>query len=335
MNILLLLLINLDIGGYVDNRPFVGFTDSVIFTGFARGWIDMKADQDLYGANAALDLVLPYDSMPGMQRDGIEVPRLAAWIGPYNLRATMGRQLVNWGVSRVFKCLDFFNRVDYFEPEYEREGVDAIQALWAFSQRGSARLLCKPSWTIDNTLLAGRLASNFFYNDVGLNAFYQNEPDLIAAGIDIAGELLAGYWAETAYWQNDTTEFFKSTIGIDYTFPLSIYTMAEYFHDASGHSDPAQYDYGLLYNGTRSTLGQDYLYLSAGIVPNMYLRPAFNVIVNLDDQGTILIPNVFYAPFDNVDLNVGASFVIGDDVSEFQNIDPYSAVVYSWLKVYF
>lgn len=328
-------MIGLDIGGYIDNRPHIGFADSVIFAGFTRGWFDMKADQDLYGANAVLDLMIPYDSSLNIRRDEIEISRLAAWVGPYDRRVTLGRQLINWGVSRVFKCLDFFNRLNYFEPAYERSGVDAIQALWAFSQRGSARALCKPSWTFDKTLLAGRLASNFFYNDVGLNAFYQKEPDLIAAGFDITGELLAGYWAETAYWQNDTAEYFKSTIGIDYTFPLSIYTMAEYFHDASGQTAPAQYDYSLLYDGTRSTLGQDYLYLSAGIVPNTYLRPAFNVIVNLNDHGTILMPNIFYAPFDNVDLNIGASFVIGNDISEFQNINPYSAVVYTWLKVYF
>jgi len=335
MDILLLFMINLDVGGYIDNRPYLGFADPVVFTGFTRGWIDMKADQDLYGANAVLDLMIPYDSALNIRRDEIEIARLAAWVGPYDRRVTLGRQLINWGVSRVFKCLDFFNRLDYFEPAYERPGVDAIQVMWAFSQRGSARALCRPSWTFDNTLMAGRLASSFMRNDVGLNAFYQKEPDLIAAGIDIAGELLAGYWAETAYWQNDTTDYFKSTIGIDYTFPLSIYTMAEYFHDASGQSDPNQYDYGLLLNGTRSTLGRDYLYLSAGIVPNMFLKPAFNVIVNLDDQGTILMPNIFYAPFDNVDLNIGASFVIGDEECEFHNINPYSAAAYAWLKVYF
>src|SRR4030042_4826384 len=151
MLIFIFMLINLDIGGYVDNRPFVGFSDSILFSGSARGWIDVKTTQDIYGAHTALDIMIPYDTVMNIQRNEIEISRLAAWIGPYNLRAALGRQLINWGTSRVFKCLDFFNRINYFEPGYERKGIDAMQATWSFAQRSSARVLCKPLSTFDES----------------------------------------------------------------------------------------------------------------------------------------------------------------------------------------
>ncbi len=335
MPLLLLFLVNLDIGGYIDNRPFLGFSDSIIFSGFTRGLVDMKTDQEIYGAYAAIDLMIPFDTSIVQARNTIEIPRLAAWVGNYNLRATLGRQLVNWSTSRVFKCLDFFNAVNYLEPGYERSGINAIQASWTFSHRGSIRLLCKPLNTFDESFYAGRLATNLLKNDIGINTFYQNNPVLKAAGLDLGGELIFGYWAEAVSWQNDSAEHFKSTIGIDYTLPLSVYLMAEYFHDASGQSDPLQYDFTLIYDDLRSTLARDYLYINAGITPNVLFRPGISAIINLNDRGTTLIPNIFYALYDNVDLNVGANIAFGDAASEFKNINPYDAVVYLWLKAYF
>jgi hypothetical protein len=213
--------------------------------------------------------------------------------------------------------------------------LDAIQAQWAFSPHGSVRFLCRPLLNTERSLGAGRLASALFNNDIGLNFFYRKTPALAAVGFDMAGEKLVGYWAEGTYWQDDSSEFFKATCGIDYTLPGAVYLMAEYFHDASGQSDPTSYDYDLIHDGMRATLAQDYLYLSAGIVPNMYLRPAFNVIINLDDRGAVLLPTFFYALLDNVDLTVGGNVPVGDNAAEFRSINPYTAVVYAWLKVYF
>ncbi len=335
MLLFLIFLINLDIGGYIDNRPMFGIADAVIFSGYARGWIDLKTNHEIYGAYTAIDIMLPYDSTMTFQRNTIEISRLAAWIGPYNLRAIIGKQLINWGTSRVFKCLDFFNQVNYFEPGYERYGINSLQGLWSFSSRGSLRFLVQPSSTFDQSLYASRLASNILKNDLSLNVYYQKQPELIAAGIDLAGELTVGYWAEAAYWQNDTADFHKLSFGIDYTLPLSIYVMAEYFHDISGQFDPAQYDFNLIYDGLRSTLARDYLYFNAGITPNMFFRPGISTIVNLNDRSLIIIPNIFYALFDNADLNIGAYLTFGDATSEFKNINPYDTVIYSWLKIYF
>jgi hypothetical protein len=154
-------------------------------------------------------------------------------------------------------------------------------------------------------------------------------------GGEIAGEILLGYWGEMSFTWDDTVDYSKISLGIDYTFPLTIYAMIEYFFDGSGEDDPEFYDYARITSGERQTLAQQYLYMSAGLVQNPFLRPTVSSIINLIDGGVILIPHVQYAIFDNMEISTGLNYTIGTEDSEFRNITTHRGAAYIWVKVYF
>jgi hypothetical protein len=335
---LLILLINgrADLSGYAETRIFLTGADSVNSFGYSRGWLELKAEADHYGCQAAFDCIAAYDSarFPGV-RSGIDVARLAVWLGPENLRLTAGKQRILWGVARVFRPLDIMNPVNFFEPGYERAGFPAILAGYAPGRLTDIRLLCLPGYNLNDATYAGRFSANLLKNDIGLNVFYRPAEAQSVLGGDLIGELAAGYWVEGTYTRDDTSGYGKFAVGLDYTFPAAIYAMAEYFHDMSGESDPDAYDYQRLLAGERSTLGRNYLYLSLALSRGLVISPSLNAVCNLDDRTGIIISQVIYQPWDDVELNFGVNVPFGFRSGEFRRTASYDLMVFLWGKVYF
>ena len=326
----------IDLSGYVEARPYVAWNDSTSFLGYNRGWLEFRSDESKYGAQVALDLIVPYDTLTfGHALDNIDISRLAVWLGSENARVIAGKQSLYWGVGRVFRPLDIFNRTNYFEPGYERAGANALLAYLSIGGLSSLRGILAPRGNIDNTLAGGRFGMNVASNDIGITAMHQSSEELTVIGGEITGELALGYWAEFAYTWQDTLDHSKLSVGVDYTLPIGIYAMIEYFFDGSGVSDPADYDFTQIAYGYRQTLAQHYVYASIGLFQNPFLRPAFNVIANLNDGGLIIIPQITYALFDNAEVTAGINYAFGTDESEFLNIMEYRGAAYLWARVYF
>ncbi|MGD8979545.1 MAG: hypothetical protein PVH23_05710 [candidate division WOR-3 bacterium] len=68
---------------------------------------------------------------------------------------------------------------------------------------------------------------------------------------------------------------------------------------------------------------------------NPFLRPSISAIINLDDDGLIIIPSINYAIFENTELTLGMNYAIGSEQSEFRNLTEYRGAVYLWVKTYF
>ncbi|MEO0156407.1 MAG: hypothetical protein ABIL07_04770, partial [candidate division WOR-3 bacterium] len=135
--------------------------------------------------------------------------------------------------------------------------------------------------------------------------------------------------------REDTLNYFKTSIGIDYTFPFRVYGMLEFFYDQSGAVNPSDYEWQKLVTGERQTLAEEYLYLNLSLTHNPFYRPAISSIINFIDRGFILIPQFSYLMSDNVDLSYGVNLFFGPEYSEFKNITPYNGQCYIWLKIYF
>jgi hypothetical protein len=192
-----------------------------------------------------------------------------------------------------------------------------------------------PSGEVENTLFGIRTGTNIVKNDVGITVMHRSSEERTIIGGEIAGELLLGYWIEGAFAWEDTLDYSRVTIGLDYTFPYMIYTLLEYYFDGSGEDDPEYYDYTKIVTGERQTLAQQYIYASIGLSYNPFLRPSLSAIVNLDDQGFILVPSISYAVLENTELTLGMNYAIGSEESEFRNLTEYRGAVYLWLKTYF
>lgn len=332
----LMLVGQVDISGYVETRPYLAWGDSVNSFGINRGWVEFKTAQLNYGGQVAFDLTVPYDttSLSYLERT-IEISRLALWLGPETFRLAAGKQRLYWGVARVFKPLDIFNPVNYYEPGYERPGSNALLGYVALGDLSSIRAVVVPRYHVKQSIGGIRLGSHLFQNDIGLNVMHQRSPQKTIAGFEIAGELALGYWGEFSYTWEDSIRYGKASVGVDYTFPFLLYAMIEYFFDESGENDRYRYDISQVADGARTTLAKQYLYLSVGLAQNPFFRPVVNSIVNIDDGGVILIPQISYAIFDNAEIVSGLNIFLGAETSEFKRIVPYDGQGYIWAKVYF
>ncbi len=327
-----------DLSGYAETRPYVLVGDSVAFTGFNRGWLELTADGDQYGVQIACELTVPYDTVFFTTvEENIAISRLAVWLGPEVARVIVGRQLLYWGVGRVFRPLDIFNAVNYFEPTYERAGSNALLGYVALGGLSSIRGIIQPRSKPEQSLYGVRLGTHVLKNDISVSAMHRRSDRMTLIGGEIAGELLVGYWGEYGHTTEETIDYSKCTIGVDYTFPFMLYAMVEYFFDGSGVDDPSDYDYSLITSGLRTTLGQHYIYASMSTVPNPVdvFRPSLSALVNIKDHGFVFIPQITIVPYENADVNVGMNIFLGPGESEFVNLVPYDVAAYTWLKIYF
>lgn len=333
---IILLFNQVEVSGYVETRPYLAWGDSLKYSGYNRGWLEFKYNGPKYGTQIAFDCQVPYDTLSFTSLvEKISISRLAVWLGPENFRITAGKQRLYWGVGRVFRPLDVFNPTNFFEPTYERPGSNAILGYYSIGSLSSIRAICVPELNFKQSFYGIRFGTNIVKNDIGLNFMHRNINQRTIVGAEITGDAVVGYWTELSYNWEDTIDYAKASIGIDYTFPYYIYTMVEFFYDGSGITNLPNYDYNKLLTGERTTLAQKYLYATIGLIPNPFLHPSLNSIINLDDKGFILIPQVQYSIFENTELTLGLNFFLGSNDSEFKNLSPYDGQIYVWAKVYF
>jgi hypothetical protein len=326
----------INITGYVETRPYLAWSDSVNVYGYNRGWLEFKSSDVNYGTQLAFDCVVPYDSIPFANIvESISISRLALWLGPENLRITVGKQRLYWGVARVFRPLDIFNPLNFLEPGYERPGYNAILGYASIGALTSLRGIYVPQYNLKRSFLGLRFGTNLMKNDVGFNFMHRSSERRTIVGAEVTGDFIVGYWSEFSYTWEDTTQYAKISTGIDYTFPFFIYGMVEYFYDGSGETDPNNYNFTQRMLGERMLLAQQYLYVSIGTIHNPFLRPSINAVINLNDGGTILIPQISYSVFENTEVTFGLNFFLGSQSSEFKSLLPFDGQIYMWARVYF
>ena len=60
--IILVLVTQFHLGGYVETRPFMYWGDSTSLTGYSRGWLELISREETYGTQIGLDIIVPYDT---------------------------------------------------------------------------------------------------------------------------------------------------------------------------------------------------------------------------------------------------------------------------------
>ncbi len=331
-----IIIYQLNFSGYIETRPYLAWSDSFNLYGYNRGWLELKTESRIYGTQIALDCLVPYDTLDFLHLyERISIPRLLLWLGSEKIRIIAGKQSLYWGVGRIFRPLDVFNPANYFEPNYERQGSNAILGYLSMGRFTSVRAVCLPAYNLKKSFAGLRIGTNLYKNDIGLNLMYKALPKKEILGFEIAGDNIIGYWCEAGYTIEDTTNYAKVSLGIDYTFPFMIYSMIEAFYDESGKDNPAEYEWDKIFSGERTTLGKKYVYVTVASAHNPYLRPGFNTIINLDDQSFILIPQVSYSLMENLELTSGLNLFFGSGQSEFRNLVPYNGQLYIWIKIFF
>lgn len=238
----------------------------------------------------------------------------------------IGRQAMAWGSARVLNPTDIMAPFAFQELDTEeRIGVDAVRIRVPLNTLAEfdAGYVFGKDFRFKQSAFFMRTKFYAARTDVALLllGFREN----FMAGCDIARSFGgAGFWLESAYVFVDllnedsfgkTNDYFRGTVGLDYSFSGKIYGFCEYHFSAAGAGKPEEYLKNL--SKPAFTEGAVYLmgrhYLAPGVTYQMtpLLTGTAQALFNLGDPSAFLAPQVEYNIAQNIYVAAGAFFGIG------------------------
>jgi len=267
---------------------------------------------------------------------------------------TIGKQRISWGRSLLWSPFDAFNRVNFFEPQEEKFGVNAFRVMVPLGSTSNIEGVFQPDAQADKSSAGLRLLWNWYGMEFTTTVLHFVNPLFRQNiyGLDWKGDVGVGIWFEGAYFNEKPfgsdelfpINYFRWLIGMDYSFDVNngLFLMAEYTHDESGEPDKDRYNYNFLLTGRRFLLARDYLYGSVQLQRSDLTTWATVFFVNLNDKSLIIMPRITYLIFPDSQLTLGTICNLAERGTEFNPLpanDPFNylgnSVLYAWLKVFF
>jgi hypothetical protein len=157
-----------------------------------------------------------------------------------NWEVRLGRQRVNWGISNVWNPNDVFNAFSFTDFDYEeRPGSDALRVKYYTGFASSLEVVVQAFDHWDEGTIAGLWRFNKWQYDFQLLGGYSE--GFLTLGGGWAGNLgNAGFKGEFNYFsalEENRENAFAATIGLDYSFPNSIYTNLGVLYNSLGSSN--------------------------------------------------------------------------------------------------
>lgn len=245
---------------------------------------------------------------------------------------TLGKQGIDWGVMRFYSPNDIFNTVGPIDLEREeRVGVDAINLNYTLDTLGGISAVIVPSNRSDEFMAALKAYKTIQTYDVAFIASSIRHNTII--GLTFDGYLgSAGLRGEINHTHLDNgRDFFRASVGIDYTASEKVYILAEQFFNG-GVDEQLLTAFSTDFRTSRELLSVkknlSSIWLQYKISPllefNQYL------IYDWDGQSTVYNPEVKYNLTENIDLTAGVQLNFGSDNSEFGDVPDLYYVQMQW-----
>ncbi|MBD3183869.1 hypothetical protein GF312_16410 [Candidatus Poribacteria bacterium] len=237
---------------------------------------------------------------------------------------TVGRQVVAWGNARVVNPTDIISpfTFDSLDTE-ERPGVDALRLLFPIGFMGE----------LDGGIVFGKEAE-FDKNTLYLRGkYYIFESDISLLIMDFQKNLLlgfnfarsiaeAGFWCESAYvfsglFVNEEVyeDYFRFSIGSDYSFTENTYSFLEYHWNQAGINEPEDYlnqiAKAAYTDGSVYFLGQHYLIPGISYQVTPLINAELRILANLSDFSVLIYPFIEYNIATDIYLSLGGFIGIG------------------------
>ena len=240
----------------------------------------------------------------------------------------IGRQAIAFGSARVINPTDVLAPFVYEALDTEeRLGIDAIRVRKPLGLMGEldAGIAFGDDFAIRSGAAFLRTRMYLSETDVTLMAMAFQENLLL--GVDLtravgsAGAFVeaAQVWTDAFNSRRSQQDYFRLSLGIDYSFSQGIYTFAEYHLNTAGSSSARNY----LTRPDRVpyTQGGVYLYgrhyLSPGLTyqASPLLTVTAQALINLTDGSAFLAPSAEYSAAENVVLAAGLFYGLGRQTS--------------------
>lgn len=246
-------------------------------------------------------------------------------------QVTVGKQGIDWGVMRFYSPNDIFNMPGALSLEHdERPGVDGVKINWSPDDFTGLTAVVVPDK--DKKDFMGALKAYKTINTYDFAMLAAMVRGNFLAGLTFDGYLKkAGLRGELQYADmDDGRQFFRGSVGIDYSFSRKFYVLFEQFYNGGA-------------GGSYSTLSESYLsaleYLSvkknlSSLWLQYKITPLLEwnnyIIYDWDGKSVIYNPELKYNVSDNVELKVGVQAAFGRNNSEFGSLQNLFYVQVQW-----
>lgn len=274
----------------------------------------------------------------------------------------LGRQAIAWGSAHVINTTDIIAPYAFNELDVEdRRGVDAIRVRVPISllQEIDAGYVFGEDFKFENSAMF--LRGKFYYCRTDFSLLFLGFQKNLMLGFDLTRSLGgAGMWIEGGYvfasaFSSDESksdkDYFRSSMGLDYSLRNGTYLFIEYHFNQAGAS--LSEDYLNKFKTTAYTEGSVYLmgqhYLAPGFSHQITPLITFTgeALINLSDPSLFLAPQLEYNIAENVYLSAGAYLGLGKspEMSKSQYSEPklqlgsefgsYPDMFFTSFRVYF
>ncbi len=240
----------------------------------------------------------------------------------------LGRQAVAWGAARVVNPTDVIAPYAYQELDTEdRIGVDAarLRIPLGFMSEIDAGYIFGDKARFENSAVF--LRSKFYLAKTDISASLVGFREHLLLGLDLARSVGgAGVWAEGAYvfnkalsehQRNNAYDYFRLSVGGDYSLTGRLYGFIEYHFNGAGKSDADEYStlntHPAYTDGATYLFGRHYLTPGASYQLTPLITVGGEALCNLNDPSVLLSLRGEYNIAQNVYLSVGAFIGLGDN----------------------
>ena len=239
----------------------------------------------------------------------------------------IGRQAIAWGSARVMNPTDIIAPFSYDEINTEeRFGVDAFRARVPLGFMGELDAGYVSGSNFDFDRSAVYLRSKFYALKTDFSLLSVGFRGNLLAGFDMARSLGgAGFWCEAAYvWadalsgdrESDRYDYFRGTVGLDYSFGDRTYGFLEYHYNQPGCAKAENYldllSTPAYTEGAVYLLGEHYLIPGVNYQLTPLITLSGQVLLNVREPSGYLTPRFEYNAGTNVYIVCGAFIGLGE-----------------------
>ena len=239
----------------------------------------------------------------------------------------VGRQPIAFGSARIINPTDVIAPYSYETLDTEdRVGVDAVRARVPIGFMGELDVGYVFGEDFEFEQSAFFVRGKFYAARTDLTVMAVGFRENLMLGVDMARSVGgAGVWLEAAHVFTDalndnagvSRDYFRASIGCDYSFKNNTYVFAEYHFNQAGKDEVD--DYLLNYSQTAYIDGSVYLLGRHYFVPGMtwefspLVMGSLQILTNLSDNSVYLTPNVEYNVAENFYFSGGLFIGLGKE----------------------
>lgn len=245
-----------------------------------------------------------------------------------NWQFRVGRQRINWGISKVWNPNDVFNSFSYFDFDYEeRPGSDAINIRRYLGVTSSVELVFKMGEISRERALAAMYRFSKWNYDFQFISGVVGDDFVIGGGWsgDIKG---GGFRGEISHFtprksNSPSNEATVASISYDYTFENQLNLSIEGLYNSNG-STKRGFGSNVLFNQNLSakmlSRAKYSLFGMAALPVTPLFTASISTIVNPSDGSYYLNPSLIYSLGENLELMLTTQLFFGKSATEFGDI---------------